>query len=230
MLSPVDTDEPTGARLPDSWIASLFRRMSGMYGARFSDMWKGVDPDSVRNAWAEGLAHLTADELRTGVSALSARAFPPTLPEFVALCRPPLNYDAALQEAVQQLHLRADGKDQWSNPALYWAALKVGEFDMLHLSRGALLDRFSAALDDVMRNAVHPVPPSTVALPAPGRARAKPEAVRGALETVRATQRVPGGKQWASAILERAKRGESVPLACYQAAQRALGVTGQVAA
>ncbi|RWA55317.1 hypothetical protein AU476_07355 [Cupriavidus sp. UYMSc13B] len=101
---------------------SLFALMSGTYGSKFADLWRGTDLAAVRRLWGRKLATLSRDELRRGSDALMGRPFPPTLPEFVALCRPGINVDAALYEATQQLRLRAEGKDEWSNPAIYWAA------------------------------------------------------------------------------------------------------------
>lgn len=223
------TDWPEDA-VPEAWIDSLFARMSGMYGSKFADMWRGTDLTVVRKLWGTELNHLSRDELKAGVEALRTRLFPPTLPEFLALCKPPVNYDAALYEATQQLRLRADGKDEWTNPAFYWAAIKVGEFDMLNLSHSALIKRYSAALDEVLRREVQPVPPRAVSLPAPGKTRAQPEKVQAAVAEVKAMRREVGNKDWAKKILDRQKRGEKLALAVVQMAKRALGVADEVVA
>lgn len=196
------TDWPSDA-VPQRWVDDLFARMSGMYGSKFADLWRGVDLTVVRKMWGQELAKLSKDELKFGVQTLMSRPFPPTLPEFVSLCKPSINYDAALYEATQQLRLRAEGKDQWSNPAFYWAAIKIGEFDMLNTGHAALIKRFSAALDEVLRGDVAPVPARAIALPAPGRGRASKEAVRQAVEKVKALNHVPGNKEWAKRILEK---------------------------
>lgn len=196
------TDWPSDA-VPQRWVDDLFARMSGMYGSKFADLWRGVDLTVVRKMWGQELAKLSKDELKFGVQTLMSRPFPPTLPEFVSLCKPPVNYDAALYEATQQLRLRAEGKDQWSNPAFYWAAIKIGEFDMLNTGHAALIKRFSAALDEVLRGDVAPVPARAIALPAPGRRRASKEAVRQAVEKVKSLNHVPGNKEWAKRILEK---------------------------
>lgn len=215
------TDWPAEA-VPQSWVDNLFARMSALYGSKFADLWRSTDLQQVRRTWGLELAGLSNDELRAGVAALRNRPFPPTLPELIALCRPPLNYDAALYEAAQQLRLRADGKDQWSNPALYWAALKVGEFDMLNLAHGMLIKRFSAALDEVLRGQVHPVPPCAVSLPAPGQARASAERVRAAMASVKALRKPVGNREWAHRILAREKRGEKINITALEMARRAV--------
>lgn len=231
MLSPAaSTDWPQDA-VPESWIDSLFARMSGLYGAKFADLWRGTDLSVVRRLWGTELTTVTRDELKRGVDGLRNRPFPPTLPEFLALCKPPVNYDAALYEAAQQMRLRADGKDEWSNPAFYWAAVKVGDFDMLNLPHGALIKRFTAALDEVLRGEVAPVPKRDItALPAPGKTRARPEKVQAAVAEVKAMRKEVGNREWAKRILERQKRGEKLALAVVQMAKRALGIVEEVVA
>lgn len=231
MLQPAaSTDWPENA-VPESWIDSLFARMSAMYGAKFADLWRGTDLAVVRRLWGVELASVSRDELKAGVDALTKRPFPPTLPEFLSLCRPPVNYDAALYEAAQQMRLRADGRDEWSNPAFYWAAVRVGDFDMLNLPHGALIKRFTAALDDVLRGEVQPVPKRDItAIPAPGKTRAQPEKVQAAVAEAKALRKEVGNREWAKRILERQKRGEKMALAVVQMAKRALGILDEVAA
>lgn len=224
MLQPgVSTDWPANA-LPEAWIDSLFGRMIGSYGSKFADLWRGTDLQSVRRLWATELAELTREELKLGAESLRTRPFPPTLPEFFALCRPAVNYDAALYEAAQQLHLRDEGKDQWSNPAFYWAALKVGEFDMRNLGHGQLLKRFTAALDEVMRGDVQPVPKRAVAIPAPGKTRAQPERVQAEVAKAKALTKEVGNRDWARAILKRAEGKDKPTIAVLNMAKRALGM------
>lgn len=76
--------------LPDSWIEKVFSRMSSMYGTLFSDRWRDCDLNDVKAAWAEELAGFSDNPECYGL-ALKAMVeeckFPPTLPEFFALCR-----------------------------------------------------------------------------------------------------------------------------------------------
>jgi hypothetical protein len=58
-----------------------------MYGARFADAWKGCDLRNVKSVWAETLGSLSRDELARGVAGCMGREWPPTLPEFVKMCR-----------------------------------------------------------------------------------------------------------------------------------------------
>lgn len=64
-----------------------------MYGAKMEQTWGSVPTDELVGAWAAALADLEPDELAAGLSALLRRGspFPPTLPEFYALCVPPID-------------------------------------------------------------------------------------------------------------------------------------------
>ena len=75
--------------LPDSWIGRIFDHMSGLYGSKFSDLWRGSDLGTVRRIWAEKLAGFASmpKAIKEALDALDDKPFPPTLPEFLALCR-----------------------------------------------------------------------------------------------------------------------------------------------
>jgi hypothetical protein len=68
-------------------IEQLFSRMAALYGERFGAMWRGTNVQHVQLTWALELAKLTCDQLLAGSDNLAAILRPPTLPEFVALCR-----------------------------------------------------------------------------------------------------------------------------------------------
>lgn len=84
--------------LPDAWIGRIFGRFEDFYGARFLDAWRGTDLARVKATWAEKLAGFSDQPERIGfaLNALEHHPFPPTLPEFLALCRqaPPPNRPA----------------------------------------------------------------------------------------------------------------------------------------
>ena len=82
--------------LKRSWVRKLFAELQGNYGTRFLDMWRsGVtdtngDDVGLQNAmdmWAENLAGFRErpDAIRRVLDTLPKH--PPTLPEFVELCR-----------------------------------------------------------------------------------------------------------------------------------------------
>lgn len=75
--------------LPDSWVAKIFDHMSAMYGSKFADLWRGSDLATVRRTWAERLAGFETmpNAIKEALNALDNKPFPPTLPEFLAMCR-----------------------------------------------------------------------------------------------------------------------------------------------
>lgn len=76
--------------LPNNWIERLFSKMASMYGSLFADRWRDCDLSEVKSVWAEELASFSDHPECYGL-ALKAMVeeckFPPTLPEFFALCR-----------------------------------------------------------------------------------------------------------------------------------------------
>lgn len=65
----------------------MFAVMATHYGARFADAWRGIDPVEMKAAWAAKLAEFSPEQLKRGIESLEQCKFPPTLPEFVTLCK-----------------------------------------------------------------------------------------------------------------------------------------------
>jgi hypothetical protein len=78
-------------------IEMLFSKMSAFYGDKFAMMWRGAKIDEVQKAWAIELAKLSREQLKAGSESLTALPKPPTLPEFINLCR-----QARLEQAAYQ--------------------------------------------------------------------------------------------------------------------------------
>ena len=75
-------------RLPDSWVDSLLARMSAMYGEKFVRQWEKTDPAAMRDMWADALGPFDSERIKWALQNLLANnPFPPTLPEFVMICR-----------------------------------------------------------------------------------------------------------------------------------------------
>lgn len=69
-------------------LETLWRRLAAIYGHRWVSNY-GSNPEGVGgDTWRHGLAGMTGDQLATGLRAcaLSGEGWPPTLPEFRALC------------------------------------------------------------------------------------------------------------------------------------------------
>lgn len=206
------------------WIERMFARFAAYYGARFHDMWGGQRLDDVLAIWADELADFTPEEVTRGVAAARQAKFPPTLPEFIAMCRPGLDAEAAFGEAVQQMALRDQGRDRWSHPAIYWAAVTVGAFDLRNASWSAIKVRWARVLQaELAKGEWPPVPPRLDALPAPGQGMPDPARVEAAVRRVSDKVREVGDKQWALDYEARAQAGERLALWQYQAAESVLG-------
>jgi hypothetical protein len=71
-------------------VERIFSKMMASYGSLFADRWRDCDIAEVKDVWAEELASFSDNPACFGL-ALKAMVeeckFPPTLPEFVALCR-----------------------------------------------------------------------------------------------------------------------------------------------
>lgn len=138
-----DQSSATSQALPDAWIDRLFARMTGFYGARFADAWSGCDPAVVRATWAEELADYSVVEIRRGINRLRDRPFPPTLPEFLLLCRPKPDPQAAFAEAARLI----GGLDGWSDCSVFWAAREIGWHDLKTLRYEQIAGRWRDALE-----------------------------------------------------------------------------------
>lgn len=111
--------------LPTPWVERLFLRLEAILGPRFADLFHG-DAGAIEQAkreWAEALAGFSAAEISRGLADTRQRKFPPSLPEFLHLCRPALDPEVAWIEAELGLRTHAAGERfPWSHPAVYWAA------------------------------------------------------------------------------------------------------------
>jgi len=75
--------------LSDKWINRLFAVLGAIYGSKFADMWAGADPEVMKQVWAEKLAGFAhrPDIIRGALNDCDDLAWPPTLPEFIGMCR-----------------------------------------------------------------------------------------------------------------------------------------------
>lgn len=75
---------------PTPWADRLFARFAALYGnQKLAATWPAEGAAEVRLAWEEQLRRFPADVLRNALQALvdCGREWPPTLPEFVGMCR-----------------------------------------------------------------------------------------------------------------------------------------------
>lgn len=202
MSQAVDVREPVA-----SLGALVVSEMRLMYGSKFAQQWEGLTPRDLRDSWNQKLAGLTEAEIRAALVACLTREWPPTLPEFLRLCRPWLNPEVAYRAATAGMAARRKGEvGAWPHPAVYWAAVEIGSHDLLSLAWPAIRGRWEAAYQvQLARSDWEPIPAPAVALPAPGKTEASNlEAAQalhaiGADGTLNPPKRDP--KDWARKIL-----------------------------
>lgn len=203
------------SELPIDAIERLFARFTLAYGTdKANSMWRGQDGGAVKVFWARELARFTGEELRAAMDALYVAhpSWPPTLPEFCALCRPAPaapNYEAAFHEALRGIHERKNGAmGQWSSRAVFWAMVDVSPFDMTNSTWPQIRGRWTQALDRRMADQNLPAitePPR--ALPAPDRGDVNAEGLARIQALIANAPRV-GPRAWAVKILERKAAGD----------------------
>jgi len=198
--------------LPMAWIEKLFERMISLYGHKFLDMWRDVDLQAVKGIWAQELGKLSRDEIAQGANALLAQEWPPTLPQFIKLCRPAIDAVAAYYEAVNGVIAREHGNiGEWSHPAIFWASVKVGAFDLKHQTYSAIKGRWEGALnEELAKGNWTAIPEPIIALPAPTNAASKEVAEHYLAETqvIKKQESNVDHKRWAKLIMERHKAGD----------------------
>ena len=152
-------------------VERVFGVLASFYGARFADMWRGVDPGAVKAQWAHALSDVSDEELRTGLAACRGRVWPPTLPEFLAFCRPEPDAERAFAVAQVQAGRRAWGGDVWPDRSLYWAAVAFGWYDLRVMSWQQEAGRWTRVWREcrLKEGALPPVPVCRAVLPQPGR-------------------------------------------------------------
>ena len=97
-LTPNEISPASVRVLPDAWVERLFERLAALYGSRFADMWRGTDLENVKRTWAEKLGGFAQrpEIIKAALDACDDRPWPPTLPEFLGICR-----EAAKRSPVQ---------------------------------------------------------------------------------------------------------------------------------
>lgn len=226
--------ETQSNRLPSAWIDRIFEKLLTRYGAKFSEQWRGLDPDRLKNAWAEDLFGFTGDEIKRGLDACRFKVWPPTLPEFMTMCRPPSDMRVEWEEAREQMRIRLEGKgaDRWSRPEVYWAAAKIGQFDLNAMSWEQIKPRWEKALAEAKRD---PVPSFCEALPAPGQqTTTREEATKRLGEITMQTGIKVESKGpstgWAVRLAEREAGGEDLNAHQKTGWRNALGVSHETSA
>lgn len=84
------SSQPNASPLPSAWVKRLFDRFKVAFGVqKVGAMWQGMDAAEVMAGWGAQLGRFPPEALSRALQAVidSGREWPPTLPEFVAICR-----------------------------------------------------------------------------------------------------------------------------------------------
>lgn len=82
-LSATSPRKPSGFQRDH--VERLFARLCACYGAKFLDLWTGVDIEEVKAEWARQLNGMPLQAIANAIDRLGK--FPPSLPEFRELCQ-----------------------------------------------------------------------------------------------------------------------------------------------
>ncbi len=156
------------AAFPETWAEKLFQIMEDSYGSLWVDRYAGLDRERVKRTWSERLSGYSGAEIKRGIDATMQSKFPPTLPEFLQLCRPAADHRVEWAEACEQMRIRLQGRgdDRWSRPEVYWAAVAIGAYDLNALAWEQIRARWEGAIACAKSD---PIPEYRAALPPPGR-------------------------------------------------------------
>lgn len=188
------------------------------YGKKFTDQWGALNSAAMASHWEYELDGYTPNEIQRGIIAMENKDWPPTLPEFKKMCRPPVDAMPAYYEALAGLEARGKGEaGTWSHPAIYWAASSM-RVDLMAQPYAQIKDRWATVLAGQMNmGAWADIPPPRVMLPAPDQSANARQHAQEMLRKLGASgiiKRQPGGdpKAWAKRILDRAARGDKALL------------------
>lgn len=69
-------------------IDELFLKFAAYYGSQFLSKWAGIDIDMVKSEWADGLEQFKVETIKRALDYVrDNNEFPPSLPEFIKICR-----------------------------------------------------------------------------------------------------------------------------------------------
>lgn len=201
-------------------VEHILAEMKELYGGLFTKQWEGRELKDMIPVWERKLAGFSREELGRGFKALAKQKYPPTLPEFMALCRPPVDKVKAYHEAVKGMQERKLGrKGEWSHPAIFWAASRMA-FDLLNMTYQQCKARFERELDKELEATTwQEIPEASHALPPPkvDREKAKADA-EAALQRIGYQQKKAdrGDTGWIHRNLKRLQEGWKPTVAVRQ--------------
>ncbi|HYD58936.1 MAG TPA: hypothetical protein VEC35_01180 [Noviherbaspirillum sp.] len=218
---------------PMDW---LFGQLHGAFGNQFLDKWRsghvvsGKDTgiENMKQVWAQKIREngMTFADIKRGLKACDKAQFPPTWSEFLEMCKPRLDPLAAYYEAVNGVTARDRGEvGEWSHPAIFFAAIAVGAFDLKNLGYSQIKVRWEKALAaELAKGAWGDIPQPTLSLPAPGQTALSKERAEQLVQDYGAAEAFNSDKvdhrAWVGKLLDRISHGDrSVPPIAARLAQ-----------
>lgn len=173
-------------------IDQLFARLEAMYPQRWRASFpSGAAIEAWRETWSDAFdeERVTPQDVGNAVRACRKKYdWPPSLTEFLKLCKPPIDHESAYVEACKQMSERDSGRDVWSSPAIYWAAREYGVHELRQSTWQSAKVRWCRVLDEQLAKPEQlPVPARMTALPEPGAGTADPAKVKAALELLKSS-------------------------------------------
>lgn len=170
-------------------MRTLWRRMAEIYGQRWTAAYGEDAVSGAGDTWAKGLVGITPQQLARGLEACITRAdpWPPTLPEFRALC---LGIPTLLQVRED---LARQGEQRMPFTRLVWSRLDAWAYrhaDGREAER-LLREAYTDAREAVMRGEPLPPPPLEIEHKPEPPKPATPEVARRALDEARAALGLP---------------------------------------
>jgi hypothetical protein len=157
-----------------SAIERLFNRMGRLYLTKWTHSFKGdADIKSWALEWSQEFVRhgITPHMILPAIERCSTEYedWPPNCPQLIAMCRPVIDYEQAFNEAVQEMRKRSVGEDRWAHPAIYWAAMDFGWYDLRQATYGQAAHRWKKLLDKHLMAGCPDVPKYVPQLAAPAR-------------------------------------------------------------
>ncbi len=137
--------------------AHVFAKLRAIWGTRFIALWRGAELDEVLATWDEALRGVSRDRIARALIDCQNADKPPTLPEFLALCRAQHAPDEAprqlmftgapteREQARENLRrirrmLAEIGRGRAARDPMFWAKHPMGAAAVALLVRGARTD------------------------------------------------------------------------------------------
>lgn len=155
--------------LPQVTLAEIWRRMTAIYGHRWTSAYTDDPTSATAATWGAGLAGLLGAQLAAGFRAIvaSGEGWPPSLPEFRALC-------LGIPSLASVRHEFRRGAEKSPFARLVWSNLDTFRWRQASSENSERMEReaYEIAREHVMRGGALPEP--SPALAAPEEAPAKP--------------------------------------------------------